>query len=339
MTSDGLYIPTSWLSLIEDSLGLLYRNADRPLTVFFVSPVVGATNPTTCTLTDASSVNVGDILEMGQEMLIVTAKSLDTVPVLTVQRGWFGSPVTASGASAGDTVIVNPTFPRYRLASHLVKCLQGPMTVGIPEVVSYITVATTNQFYINLPVDCIKPVRLAYRVIYTSGGAYPFQAFQDVSSWHYDADLPTGVDSLGNTPFPTGKIINIPPSLAILGVNAPTSQVDLFITYERQYQWTPLIGGSTTSKPVLETDTVNLPVGGEDLPAMYAAYYEASGREMSRLQVDRLEQWQQEASVRTGVSIRMIESWRQQFMQRMEEAQKIKPQRTNRPYRKQRHFG
>lgn len=334
MTTDGIYIPTTWNALIEDSLGLLYRSQDRPLSVFLASAIAGATNPVTFTLTDVSSVNPGMVVELGQELMLVTGKSTDSTPILTCQRGWYGSPIRSAGGNIGDQIIVNPTFPRYHLANNVVKCLQGPMTVNIPEVVSYITQATTNQFYLNLPTDCIKPVRLAYRIVYTSGGTYPFQAFQDLSGWHYDADLPTGPDAYGNVTFPTGKIINIPPQLAIIGVNAPTSNVDMFVTYERQYQWTPAAGGATTNKPNLETDTVNLPLGGEDLPAMYAAYYEVSGREISRLQVDRLEQWQQEASVRTGVSIRMIQAWQQQFTQRMEDAKKIKPQRVNRPYRK-----
>lgn len=408
-------IQTSFGSMIEDTLRLLYRTVERPAVLYMTTPLTSSANSFSINaLTGANTtLQVGDTIEVpgspSQELMLVNSKSTDANPVYGVIRGWEGTPVSTSTVPTTVPLNINPTWVRYDVGKSIVRCMQSPMTQKIPELVSYTDRPTSNQFYMNLPADCIKPVRMSYRIIYTSGGVYPFVALTDFTGWRYEDDLPTGTDSTrirydgvgngtttftsatavfstldvgsfvseannvhvplgttitafvsnttvilsnpvatgvaivftilgqpgtGNITFPTGKAVWIPPRLAIVGVNAPTSVVDIFITYERQYQWTPAGGGTTTNTPVLETDTCQLPIGAQDCPSLYAAAYVVTGRELSRLQVDRMEQWQQEASLKAGVSIRIVQQWWKQFYDTLEEARDIKPRRLNRPYRK-----
>lgn len=309
--------------LIDDALGLLARNSELPATV-----AVGATAPgvSGTTLTLASSdqwgrVNVSDVLEYGLELMLVTGKSADATPVFTVSRAYRNT--TQQAINTGALLSPNPQWSRFELSRGIQKCLRGPLTASLPAITSTVVQPTTNQFYVSLPATTIKVLRVAYQLTQTVGTT-PVRSWRDVSGWQFEDDVPTSLPGVS-----TGKLLTIPARLAAVGLNAPSSVLNLYITYQTKYAWA--IG---VNVPANESDTVDLPLGGEDLPSIYAAAYAVAGRELSRLQVDKVEEWNHEASVRQGVNLRMVSMFWQEFYRRLDEARRIQTVPRHRPYRK-----
>ena len=77
--------------LIDDTLEMLYRTSERPFQVTVGSSALDSPTDTTLTVDDASRVQATDVLEIGDELMLITAKSDDSTPVLTVSRGYAGS--------------------------------------------------------------------------------------------------------------------------------------------------------------------------------------------------------------------------------------------------------
>ena len=83
-----------------------------------------------------------------------------------------------------------------------------------------------------------------------------------------------------------------------------------------------------------EAATVPLPVSGQDIPVLYAAAYGQSRREVSRAELDKIEEWNQDQAIRAGVNLRMIRDMWGEVYRRVDEAKRNHRMPKTRPYQK-----
>jgi hypothetical protein len=99
---------------------------------------------------------------------------------------------------------------------------------------------------------------------------------------------------------------------------------ELIVTYQAPYTFT----GTG------EAATVDVPLGSEDLAPLWAAAYGLSRREVSRSELDKIEEWNQDQAYRQGVNLRLVQQTWGEFYRRLDEARKIQYVPRHRPYRK-----
>jgi hypothetical protein len=307
--------------MVEDALDLLYGPNERPLPVTLGSnALTSSPADTTLTLaasTDWDAVNVSDILESAQERMLVTGKSADATPVFTVIRGYSGT--TPVAAATGASLLVNPLYYRDRVSASVQRCFKRPMPRYLPFVTTTTKTPTSNQYYVDLPADTVDVFRVGYMRIIVSAQQPKRVTWFDGWEFIDDAD-----PSLGGG---TGKLLTLPPELVVVGINVP-SILTLYITYQTAYTW--VTGGAA---PASEADTIKVPLGAEDIPSLYAAAYIVAGRELSRLEIDKVEEWNHEAAVRQGVNIRIVRERWTEFYQAVEEVKSVQRVPRHRPYR------
>lgn len=297
MSSD---VTVTLSDLIEGALNALHQEVERPL-----QSTIGATSltadsgNTTLTLGDAEiPIPIPVLLEHGQELMLCTAKTADTIPVLTVIRGYAGTPVQVG--NTGDPVLVNPTWSRRKVRNAILTCFRRTLNAKLPNLVTKQLAPVTGKAIIEMPVNTVDVNRVFY--------IDPWTGKPDaVNSWEFLDDVSTASS--------TGKLLTIDTRTAWL----QTAATNLFVTYQVPYDWQPEGGGDLTYDPD-EDATIGMPLGSEDLPTLYAAAYVLLNREMSRIQMDRTEEWTTEASVRNGISMRLVQQSWSNFYAALDEA-------------------
>lgn len=294
--------------VIEEAMALLYRPVERPMQCAVGSDALTSSSAdTTCTLSgDYSSVRVSTVIESGQELILVTARSADATPIFTVARGYAGTPVSAH--TTGTVVLVGPLWARYEVRRSILRCFNGPLSAYLPNLTSTTLTTATNSYFVSMPAATVDVVRVAVSSVLSGSVSH----WDEISQWDFIEDVPTAVVS-------TGKMLTFP-------YGFPTGQ-SLHVTYQTTYAWS---GG--TSDPA-EAETVPIPAAGADLPALYAAAYQVFAREISRLELDRISEWNSEAAVRQGVNLRMAQTLWTEFYRRLDEARKVQNVPRHRAYR------
>lgn len=287
--------------LVDKSLIELTAPGERGFTVHLSADLTS--NATTFLLTDASGVNVSDVIEFGSELMLVTAKNDDAVPIFTVQRGFYATTPVAHTAA---TVVgyVNPAFPRIRLEEAVKRSLTRLESFGVQHIKTSSLNREPGLSYIQLPEDC----RAVLQVLYwgTDGRLRDMQGWQD---YH---DLPTAK-------FPTGKMLNI--SYVVADAD------DLEVVYRAPYRW-----DSHPSEPS-GSSVIELPEGAEDLPSMYATAWALSSREISRSEIDRAEEWSRTEQLERGQTGQLMRAKWQDFYRALDEARRVNPIPTPLVYR------
>jgi len=289
-------------SLVSRALLDLQDPATVPLSTTLTGTL--AINGTTCSLTDASSVFVSDVLEIGSELLLVTAKTSDAVPVLTVARGYYGS--TAVQHTTSEVVYVRPKYPRIRIAEAIKRSFSRLEALGLPLVTSATFRRSTGAKAVVMPATTRDVLRVGY---FAGDGRY-----WDLDAWEFFDDVPTSKIS-------TGKLLRIPRYVS--------DTDDLEITYRIPYRW------SSYPNAPGETDTITMIEGTDELPAVYAAAWILSRREMKRTEIESAEEWNQGEASRSGVSGATVRQQWQEFYRMLDEARRLTPApAVHRPYRK-----
>lgn len=299
-------------ALINDAMNVLYRANERPAQVTIGANALDTDTDTTFTLSSSAEwdqVHSPMIVENGQELLLVTAKSADATPVFTAARGYAGTP--AAAAATGSTILVEPQWSRRRVRDAILRAFRRPLAAWLPAVATSVIAPATGKAYFEVPANTIDVLRVGY-VDATTGGWF------DLDGWDF-------VDDAGGASS-TGKLVTLHPQVQAL-TNVASS---LYITRQTPYVWS---GG--TAEPA-EAETVAIPLGAEDLPSLYAAAYVMSNRELTRAEIDKSEEWTQEASIRQGTNIRMVSALWGEFYRALDEARRIQnvPRRIR--YRKRR---
>lgn len=286
--------------LIEETLSRLYRTTERPRQVVIGSDALSSTSDTTLTLSSGTVPSVSDVLEVGQELLLVTAVSADATPVITVSRGYAGTPAVA--AASGTIGVVNPLWARFEVRRAILRAFSGTLTVYLPSIVSEAYSSGTGLQYVELPEDTLEVLAVSH--MDSNSGL-----LSELYGWHFREDLPASVVA-------SGKLLRV--------AFAYSAGDEIIITRHAAYAW--------SDTPPTEASTITLPSFGEDLPALYASAYLVMNREVSRLELDRIEEWNQEAAIRQGVNLRMAQSLWTEFYRRLDEARRVQNRPKIRPF-------
>ncbi|HEX7099343.1 MAG TPA: hypothetical protein VF377_08870 [Acidimicrobiia bacterium] len=285
--------------LLEEALAALYRAAERPAVVEVGAVSLNSEVDTELTLA-RGELAVGDVVEhpSSHELMLVTKKSSDSTPKYTVLRSYLGS--TASGpVGAGEELLKNPTWTRLEVSRWIDRALGSVMNTELPFVEVAELAPHPLYKYIELPEDTLNVVRVRHFSDVTGEIA-------EIGGWSFE-EVPTSV-------VPSGKALRIRPYV----------DDTLIVDMVRPYSWE---GDG-------EEATVELPLPARDIPVLWAAAYGASRREISRAELDKIEEWNQEQAIRAGVNLRVVRDAWAEVYRRIDEARRVHRVPKHRPFRK-----
>ena len=256
---------------------------------------------------DDPYVNIGDILETPNgEMILITAKS-GSPATFTCARGYAGTSALAIAQVNGTVLLKNPTWERRKVRRSVEQFFQTLAHAHLPYVAT-VTVnrASIKKNWAELPSTTVCVLRVGFVNPQTDQWSF-------YDAWTEEHNLPSAVST-------TTKMLVFQSFF--------DTTLDLHVTVQQQYAWT---GGSAST----ETGTIPCPQGAEDLPALYAAAVMASRREITRDELDKVEEWSEEMASRQGLNLQLIRLLWTEFYRRLEEAKKthIVPRAGRRPYR------
>ena len=240
-------------------------------------------------------------LELGSEVCLVTGVSADTVPVITVNRGYVNT--TKSAHPTGTTVKIEPLWTREEVARWVKRAYNVVFNKYLPRKVTDVYTREDDLQYITLPTDTLQV--FSVRHMSTVSGRVV-----DIGQWRWETDIPGELVS-------TGNLLRVPSTIE--------NDDELIVVYQRPYTWT----GTGT-----EDDTIDQPYGSEDLAPLWASAYAMARREVSRSELDKIEEWNQDQAIRAGVNLRAIRDAWGEFYRRLDEARDLHPVPRHRPYRK-----
>ncbi|WP_116996201.1 hypothetical protein [Desertimonas flava] len=259
---------------------------------------------TTCTLSSPESVNVSDVIEFGNELVLVSGKSSDPTPIFTVSRGYYGT--TAQSHNSNDPGLVNPQWNRQRVAGAVKRSFARMEALGIRLVLTETLAAISD------PGATVEswPRQILEVPAGTRSVLSVKQDLYEIPNWEFLGN----VDSTIHT---SGRIVRMPRGVA---------EGDEFqVTYRMPYRWS-----SHPDEPT-EAATIQIPEGAEDVPPAYAAAWLSSRREISRMEIDRLTEWQQGEAQRGGVSTSAQRALWQEVYRLIDEASRLEPEPNRRP--------
>lgn len=288
-----VYVTVTLSQLVDRALLELQAPSENGFRVVVGSVGLDTAGSTTFTLTDPDRVAPTDLIEFGSELVLVTGKTDDAVPVYTCARGYYG---TAAGAAPSGTVgVVNPTYPRHRVAEAVRRSFARLEAFGVTPVRSGTFTRPAGKGHVLMPAG----TKEVYDVWYLSDDG----RLHDLDRWQFDHSLPTGK-------FATGCAIRLPYYVS--------DTDELEIRYRGPYRW------STFPDPPTMGSTIEIPEGAEDLPALYAAAWMVASREISRNEIDRSEEWQRtEALGDRGSPGAFVRAQWQSFYRALDEARRI----------------
>jgi len=299
---------TKTLTEMVDDVELeLYRGTERPAVLTMGSAALTNGTDTSHDLT-VGVLSATDVAQWDDELVLVTA---DVAGTYTVIRGFDGSSTTShpSGTvSAGTVGYLNPQWPRHRIVRALKRAL-GSMSTWVPRVSNTDITVGADRFE-ELAADTMAVMDVRFEQ--TTGRV------THVGGWEFMEDLSSTISS-------TGKGLSLPSAVQQSDV--------LTVTRVVAYEWDDVsIPGAKTTEPV-NADTLILPQLGEDLPIMYATAYMLAGREVSRTELDTVEDWTTADAIRQGGNIRLMRERWQDYYRRLDEVKRVVRPVRYRPFR------
>lgn len=241
------------------------------------------------------------VLEIDQELLLVTKKSGSSQFTFTVMRGYLGS--TAAAHTAATPVYVDPKYPRFHVSRALQRCFNS-LNNRLPYLLTTEYTNTTGNNAQALSGLDMRVVQVRYENTQTG------RIVDLEGSWRFEDRLPVGVES-------SGKRLIVPGCYASTGTK-------LLVTTQRGWAW--------SDDPPTEASTIYIVTGAEDLPVLYAVAYLVTGQEMSKMDIDRVEDWSQEQAIRQGVNRGMVRDAWSQYYQRLDECRSVLNVPKTRPF-------
>lgn len=259
---------------------------------------------TTFTLTGHERVNISDVLEFGTELMLVRDKSADANPVFTVTRGHYQTTAVAHGTN--ETGTVNPQFNRRRVAEALDRSLPSMEANGLVLVLNTVLPViedtdldvTHKRLMLQLPPETREVVSVSRGLV-------------EARNWEF-------IDNLPLSNYPNGRVVRMS-RWSKLGD-------EYNVTYKVPFRWS-----NHPTFPV-EADTLTLPEGTEYVPCAFAKAWLSSGREFSRQQIDRSQEWNVGEPARGGVSLSTVRALWQEYYRALDEARRLEPQMLRRPF-------
>lgn len=241
------------------------------------------------------------VLEIDQELVLVTKKSASSQFTFTVQRGYLGS--TAAAHTSGTPVLIDPKYPRFHVQRAIVRCFQM-LNSKLPFLVTTEYTNTSGNNRVALSALDMGVVQVRY-VNSQTGSVRDLEGL-----WRFEDRLPASVEA-------NGKALVVHSNYGMTGTK-------LLVTTQRQWAF--------DDSPPTEASSIFVTTGAEDLPVLYAVAYLVAGGEMSKLDIDRVEDWSQEQAIRQGVNRAMVRDAWSQFYQRLDEARDIQRTPKTRPF-------
>lgn len=178
--------------LVEEVLGNFQGYTLSPDQVTALNGAITATDTTVPIVSVETGLGTG-MVEVGDELMYVQSVDTDagSLTLLPKGRGWRGTPATAH--EAGDTVVVSPLVPRYRVKKALNDAIAGmwPVVFGV----------ATNEFTYDsgtlawsLPAEAEMILAVRYKDL--NGD------WRDAHSWEV-------VNSVNTADFATGSALRI----------------------------------------------------------------------------------------------------------------------------------
>lgn len=281
--------------LIEETLGTLYRSTKRPAqTSVGANALTDDVTDKTLTLQNPSMVEAPQLLEIGNEQLLVTAKS--DAGVFTVVRGYNNTPVEEHHTTA--TVLKAPQWGRAEVDLWVRRWFKTVGNRYFPPLVSELKYRQHGEQWIGLPATCLRVVNVRHQAVGTG-------RIVDITGWEHEKHLPEMV-------VPSGQLLRLSSAIA--------DDDELIVT------WT------STYDP--SGESVQVPVGVEDLPVLWASAYAVMRREVSRIDLDVIQEWDQEQAIRNGFNIRLARELWGEYYRRQDEARTLYDVPKHRPFRK-----
>lgn len=293
-------------AFIDEALAEIVRYDERGYGVTTSSAMTLAS--TTLTSDAGAKISPTDVIEIGSELMLVSAVSADVIPVLTVSRGYDNT--TIATHASGVVATVNPSFTRKRVGLAIQRAFPA---IEAGRVFNVVTESLTREPGMEFALFSV-PVRDVLRVGYMDG----YGRFEPVvDGWRFFDDMPTST-------APNGQIIRVPRYV--------NDDDELVVTYSTPFRWS-----SYPASPS-GTDTMTMPEGSEHLPCQYAVAWLAVGRELSRQDIDRTEEWNRSQGYTSGLSTSLIKQMWAQFYQALANAARLYVPEVARPYRRTRRF-
>ena len=288
--------------LIDETLSNLYRGAERPRQITVTATALDDAGATTFTCSNPELVPVTTRLETpdGEEM-IVTGITDDDTPIVTVSRAFNNTPAT-SGQPTGTALLIEPRWGRKEIQRWIGRWFSGPGNTFFPSMLSTTMNRAPGLQYVSLPADTIRVLSVRHYSTLTG-------RIVDVGGWQHEKQLPADVVATGQA-LRVGSMI--------------WDEDDLIVLTQQPYEWS----GDT------EDATIDLVVGAGDLPILYAAAYGIARREVTRVELDKVVEWNQEQAARAGINLRLLRDMWGEYYRRVDEARKIQDVPRHRPYRK-----
>lgn len=285
--------------LIEETLSHLYRDSERPLsTTVGSNALTASTADVLLTVANALGIERSKRLEIGDEVMLVTNKTDDAIPTITVARGYTGT--VPAVHSTGDTVLVDPPWQRADVRRWIETAFRSVMNRHLPNIEVQEYVRPADSFMVDLPADTM-------RVLAVEHGNEVTGRVNPIGGWKFHPRLPTSQSATG------------------LGVRLPsvfTIYDTAIVTVQTPY---------TFSSPY-ESATIDVPLGAEHLPVLYAAAFGQMRREVSRAELDKIEEWNQEQAIRAGQNLRLVREMWGEFYRSLDEAKAMHIVPKHRPY-------
>ena len=291
--------------LVEDTLSTLYHDSERPLRVAVGSSALADASSTTFTLTTApSSLAVTDLLEYGEELMVVTGISDVADPVYTVSRGYAGT-TALGGIASGEYISKQPLWPRVRVRDAVLRFFKRDV---LPSIVS-------EQY--NIDSSVIQQITLPSNTMRVLGVRHsnPLDGrIIDLPYWQFEDYLPLVIAS-------TGKALRVSKSIVVAD--------EIIVTRRTPWEFTT----SQDLDPASD-DSIQMPVGSSNLPVLFATAYLLSGHEVKRSDLSSVGEWSQEAAIRNGTNIRLVAARWKEFWSAVDDARSVQVIPKHRPFRK-----
>jgi len=298
--------------LIEEALNHLYRPTARPRQLVVGADDLDSTSDTEFTVLngdeDGYQLETPTLIEFEDgELCLVTGKSDDANPVYTVARAYQGT--TAALQPTGTVFVENPSWPKHEVRRWIERYFGRAANRHLPNIESQVLTRETGLKYIIMPADTVRVLSVRYMEPVTG-------RLVEMAGWQFEEDLPTSVVS-------TTKLLRTP--------SIVMDEDEMIVTYQVPYEW--------SDTPPEDDSTIGVPLGSEDLPALWASAFGLVRRELSRAEVQLTEDWSEELAQRQGISMRLVRELWGEFYRSLDEAKGLQYVPKHRPYRPMPKFG
>lgn len=295
---------TTWTlsELTDEAMDLVYEATEHPRLVTLGTDDLANASDNQFTLQsgDENLIAVTDVVEFGDELVLVTAKSTDATPKFTCQRGYLGT--TAVAHTAGTVGRKNPPWARYQAQRYIKRFFDILAPQYLPNLQVLSLTPASDKSIVEIPANVMQ----VYEVRYSEPNSLKIIY---IDNWVFHENLPTTVSS-------TGKALQLP---AVV-----TDNDTILVTVSEPWEFT----GSDPS--------ITVPDAMNGLAPLYAAAVMLTNREVGRTEVDQIEEWNDSAAIRQGVNLRLIRMIWQDFYRLLDEARRVVRVPRHRPYRPRR---